>query len=203
MNLFSYIVQAFHNMGLLQFFALYLYNENLCSYKNFYTSLLDYFLLNPDTVAGKVFNKVSGYLDGVLEETGNLTCSDERFGKVQWPFEEYIYLCAAYELDKFYDETADFLATFGIEKEIFEDLLNFQRKITKMPFDSEVTIESDHNFGEYFNNLLDSKPATLKAEKLCKTVTAKPFADWEHYAKVVVWYGRMGWTSFKDDVTEM
>ena len=190
MNLFSYIVQAFHNMGLLQFFALYLYNENLCSYKKFYTSLLDYFLSNPNTVAGRTFNKVSCYLDGVLEETGKLTCNDERFGKVQWPFEEYIYLCTAYELDKFYDEIAEFLATFGIEKEIFEDLLNFQRNIMKKPFDSEVTIEANHNFGEYFNNLLNSKPATLKAEKLCKTVTAKPFTNWEHYAKVVVWYGR-------------
>lgn len=177
-------------MGLLQFFALYLYNEKLSTYKDFYISLLDYFLSNPDTVAGKAFNTVSGYLDGVLEETGKLTCCDERFGKVQWPFEEYIYLCTAYELDKFYDEIAPFLATFGIEENVFADLLNFRRKIMKRPFDSEVTIEADRNFGEYFNSILNGKTAELKAEKLSKTVTARPFASWEHYAKVVVWYGR-------------
>jgi len=190
MNLFSFVVQAFHNMGLLQFFALYLYNEKLSSYKNFYTSLLEFFLSNPDTVAGRAFAQVSRYLDGVLEETGSLTCCDERFGKVQWPFEEFIYLCTVYELDKFYEEITPFLATFGIEKEIFEDLLKFQHSIMKRPFDSEVVIESDYNFGEYFNNILNGKTAHLRAEKLSKTVTAKPFASWEHYAKVVVWYGR-------------
>lgn len=190
MNLFSCVVQAFHHMGLLQFFALYLYNENISSYKNFYTSLLEHFLSNPETVAGKVFNKVSSYLDDVLAEKGTLSCSDERFGKVQWPFEEYIYLSTVYELDKFYDEIAGFLKGFAIENEIFEDLLNFQRKIMKRPFDSELTIEANHNFVEYFNNLLNISPAELKAEKLCKTLSAKPFANWEHYAKVVVWYGR-------------
>jgi hypothetical protein len=60
----------------------------------------------------------------------------------------------------------------------------------KQPFDSEISIEMNYNFGEYFNNLLNSKPAELRAQKLCKTVIAKPFANWEHYAKVVVWYGR-------------
>ena len=109
---------------------------------------------------------------------------------MQWPFEEYIYLCTVYELDKFYDEIADFLKGFEIEDEIFEDLLNFQKKIMKRPFDSEVTIEANHNFDEYFQNLLNCKSAKLSAEKICRTVTAKPFANWEHYAKVVVWYGR-------------
>ncbi len=190
MNLFSFTVQAFHHMGLLQFFALYLYNENLSSYKNFYTSLLDYFLSNPDTVAGRAFNTVIGYLDDVLAEKGTLSCCDERFGKVQWPFEEYVYLCIVYEIDKFYDEIAEFLATFGIEKDVFSDLLNFQRRIMKRPFDSEVTIEAEHNFDEYFNNLLNSKPAKLKTDKLIRSVSAKPFVNWEHYAKVVAWYGR-------------
>ena len=26
--------------------------------------------------------------------------------------------------------------------------------------------------------------------------------DWFNYGKFVVWYGRMGWASYKDDVTE-
>ena len=82
MNLFSFIVQAFHHMGILQFFAIYLYNEGLCSYKEFYTTLLDYFLSNTDTVAGRTFQKISSYLDDVLLEKGTLSCSDKRFGKI-------------------------------------------------------------------------------------------------------------------------
>ena len=190
MNLFSFVVQAFHHMGILQFFALYLYNEGLCSYKNFYISLLDHFLSHPDTVAGRTFDKISKHLDDVLLEKGTLSCCDERFGKVQWPFEEYAYLCTAYELDKFFDEIADFLSTFKIEKSVFDDLLAFQKTIIKKPFDSEITVTANHNFDSYFNSLLNGKPAKLTACILEKTVRVKPFANWEHYAKVVAWYGR-------------
>lgn len=190
MNLFSFIVQAFHHMGILQFFAIYLYNEGICSYKEFYSSLLDYFISHTDTVAGKTFNKVSEYLDDVLLEKGTLSCCDERFGKVQWPFEEYVYLCIVYELDKFFDEIRDFLSRFKIEKNIFNDLYAFQKKIIKKPFDSEITITANHNFDSYFNNILNGKPAKLNACAFEKIVRKKPFLNWEHYAKVVAWYGR-------------
>jgi len=190
MNLFSFVVQAFHHMGILQFFALYLYNEGICSYKNFYTALLEHFLSRPNTVAGRTFDKISKCLDDVLLEKGTLSCCDERFGKVQWPLEEYAYLCTVYELDKFFDEIADFLSTFRTEKSVFDDLLAFQKTIIKKPFDSEITVKANHNFDSYFNNILDAKPAKLTACRLEKTVKTKPFANWEQYSKVVAWYGR-------------
>lgn len=190
MNLFSYVIQAFHHMGLLQFFALYLYNEGICSYKDFYTGLLDYFLANPETVAGKVFQKISGFLDKVLEEKGTLSCSDERFGKVQWPFEEYIFLCTAYELDKFYDEISIFLKRFNFDEETLSELLNFQRSIVKRPDDINVTIVSQYDFFTYFNNLLDGKEARLIKKEVKADICVRPFESWEMYAKKVVWYGR-------------
>ena len=190
MNLFSYVVQAYHHMGILQFFALYLYNEGICSYKDFYTGLLDHFLANPETVAGKVFYKISGYLDKVLEERGTLSCCDERFGKVQWPFEEYAYLCTVYESDKFYDEIVDFLKRFNIDGTVFDELLKFQRSIIKKPYDTHITITSKYDFLDYFNKLLDGKTAALVKNDVTAELCLRPFGSWEMYAKVVVWYGR-------------
>lgn len=190
MNLFSYVVQAFHHMGLLQLFALYLYNEGLCSYKEFYTSLLDHFLSAPETVGGKLFAKISSCLDDVLSEKGTLSISDERFGKVQWPFEEYAYLCTIYESDRFYDEITDFLNRFGIEDDIFTALLSFQKNIMKRPFDCEVEITSEYDFADYFNAVIYGENPVLKKHKITAAFSVKPFIDWEMYAKVIVWYGR-------------
>ena len=190
MNLFSYVVQAFHHMGLLQFFALYLYNEGLCSYKEFYTSLLKYFLSEPDTVAGKVFHKINRCLDDVLLEKGTLSISDERFGKVQWPFEEYAYLCTVYESDKFYGEIVPFLKKFGIENDVFEELLSFQKNIMKKPFEEDFLFESKYNLFDYFNDVLNGKKNRIlnKPEKF--SVKVNSFDTWEKFARIVAWYGR-------------
>ncbi|MBR5827416.1 MAG: radical SAM protein [Clostridia bacterium] len=190
MNLFSYVVQAYHHMGLLQFFALYLYSEGICSYKDFYTGLLDYFLENPETVAGKAFGRIRGFLDDVLEEKGTLSCCDERFGKVQWPFEEYAYLCTVYESDTFYNEIEGFLRRFGISEEIFGELLSFQRNIVKKPDDENIKIVSGYDFIEYFNSILDGKEALLTKKNVDVQFSVRPFESWEMYAKKVVWYGR-------------
>jgi putative methyltransferase len=190
MNLFSYVVQAYHHMGLLQFFALYLYNEGICSYKNFYTGLLTHLLNNPDSVAGGIFTRVSEFLEKVLAEKGTLSCCDERFGRVQWPFEEYIYLCTVYESDKFYSEIADFLKQLNIDEILFKQLLDFQKNIIKKPFDTEVTVKSEYDFLTYFNSLLDGKQAELKKKEIFSHFRVRPFENWEMYAKKVVWYGR-------------
>lgn len=190
MNLFSYTIQAFHHMGLLQFFALYLYNEGICSYKEFYTSLLEFFLSNPDTVGGKIFGRINTFLDDVLQEKGTLSCCDERFGKVQWPFEEYAYLCVVYELDRFYDEISEWLKRFDTDEILFQEIMEFQRKMIKKPFESRVCFETQFEFPVYFSNLLDGKATSLVKAETNIDIRVPLFEDWETYAKEVAWYGR-------------
>lgn len=190
MNLFSYMIQCCHHMGILQFFALYLYNEGLCSYKEFYSSALEHFLSQPDTVAGGIFKKISGYLDEVLAERGTLSCCDERFGRVQWTFEEFAFLGMAYEAEKFYDEIKGFLSRFGIEEKVFNSLFEFQKNMIKQPFDNEKSFDISYDFLAYFREILDGgKPELMQGENTV-TVNAKPFASWAEFARVVAWYGR-------------
>ena len=204
MNLFSCTVQAFHHMGLLIFFALYLYGEGLCSYKEFYTSLLNHFLSNPNTVAGKAIKSVDGYLDSVLREEGTLSCADKRFGKVQWPFEEYAYLCTVYELDVFHEEISGFLRGFGIDREIFEALADFQKNMMKRPFGAKTEFETSYNFIEYFTDIINGRNAVLKKQASVIRTNAKDFESWEEFARVIAWYGRKnGATTYlKDTETE-
>ncbi len=205
MNLFAYVVQAFHHMGILQFFAIYLFNEGLCSYKEFYTSLLEHFLNNPDTVAGKVFRQIEKYLEDVVCERGTLSCRDERFGKVQWPFEEYAYLCIVYKLDDFYRELMPFLKKFNIEKEVFEELIGFQTKIMKRPFEKSCGFKTRYNFTEYFTSIIEGKEQTLKSSDEFVRFNPEHFENWEEFAKVIAWYGRKNGRStyIKEVLVEM
>ena len=190
MNLFSYVVQAFHHMGLLQFFALYLYNEGICSYKDFYTSLLDYFMSDEQTLGGKIFSKIDSLLNDVIAEKGTLSCCDDRFGNVQWPFEEYVYLSVIYEIDRFYSEIVAFLSKFNIPESIFPELLNFQKMMMKTPFCEDFTFDCSYNFLEYFNSILNGTHISLINETQKIVINAKRFVNWEMFAKIVAWYGR-------------
>lgn len=201
MNLFSYIVQAFHHMGILQFFALFLYNEEICSYKEFYTELLNYCLSEHQTIAGKTFKKIESYLDMVLNENGTLSCSDERFGRVQWPFEEYAYLCIMYEADAFYEEIEVFLRKFNIDADIFSELMSFQKNMMKKPFENKTGFKTRYSFLEYFFDILGGKKPLLKKEEKVVNFDASVFESWEEFAKVVAWYGRKtGSTTYLKDV---
>ena len=190
MNLFSYTVQAFHHMGLLQFFAIYLYNEGICSYADFYTAVLAHFLSEAAGGKENAFLKIERHLDDVLLEKGTLSCADERFGRVQWPFEEYLFLDTVYDLDGFYDGISDFLRGYFTDEELFSELLSFQKKMIKRPFDTSSEFLLRYNFPLYFNAILDGKTAPLVKEDKNISITARRFDNWESYAKIIVWYGR-------------
>lgn len=190
MNIISATVQGCHHMGILQFFALYLYNEGLSSYKNFYCSLVDYFYVRPETVAGKALRCIEAQLDEVLAEKGTLGLNDERFGGIVWTFEEYLFLCLSYEADRFYSEAESFLKGFGISEDIFTQLMVFQKKMTKQPFTGAFELETDYDFLEYFKKIIGGEKAALKAEKSAVAVNAKPFSSWAEFARVVAWYSR-------------
>lgn len=190
MNVFAATVQACHHLGLLQFFAIYLYLEDKCSYKDFYNGFIDYFSARPESVAGRALDKINGYLDLVLEEKGTLSCSDDRFGDVLWTFEEFMFLYITYESEKFYAEAEEFLFGFGIDKDILNNLMLFQRNLARRPFDGRTEFDVSYNFPEYFREALDRRRIPLVREDITVTVDAKPFSSWEEFARVVAWYGR-------------
>ncbi len=190
MNIISAVFQGCHNMGILQFFALYLYNEGICSYKDFYCSFTDYFLQRPESVAGKALSEIDKQLDKVLSGEGTLSICDSRFGKILWTLEEYLFSSISYEIDRFYSETEEFLLRFCEKDEIFENLSVFQRNMIRKPFTGNIEFEVAYGFIEYFRNIYDGKKAVLNKEANCVTVEAKTFASWEEFARIVAWYGR-------------
>ena len=42
-----------------------------------------------------------------------------------------------------------------------------------------------------------------KREHRLKLVDSTVYDNWQDFSRFVVWYGKMGWSSYKDDVTEI
>lgn len=190
MNIISAAVQGCHHMGILQFFALYLYNEGLSSYKNLYCSFVDYFYTRPETVAGRALHRIEAQLDEVLAQTGTLGLNDERFGGIVWTFEEYLFLCLTYEAQTFYAEVQPFLKGFGIDEDIYTSLMSFQQKMIKQPFEGAFEFDCGYDFIDYFKKIISGEQAELKAENITVAVDAKPFKSWAEFARVVAWFSR-------------
>lgn len=190
MNIISAAVQCCHHMGILQFFALYLYNEGVSSYKNFYCSFVDYFYVRPETVAGRALRRIEAQLDKVLAQTGTLGLDDERFGGIVWTFEEYLFLCLTFEAQTFYTEAESFLKGFGIDEKIYTSLMSFQQKMIKQPFADSFEFDCCYDFIDYFKKIISGEQAKLKAENVTVAVDAKPFKSWAEFAKIVAWFSR-------------
>ncbi len=197
MNVFSYFVQSFHHLGLLRFVALYLYNSLSVSYKDFYSSLIDFFNNNPEIVAGKAMKLVEEKLHGVIEKSVSITQADSRFGSVEWPLEELVFLMTVYERDRFYEEIKPLVYSFISDKAFADELLEYQKFLIKYP---EISCEEkcfNYDFPSYFENALNSDNADLEEKEIKLVLDKKGFPlSWEDYARFVVWYGRKSGSNF-------
>lgn len=191
MNIYSATVQAFHHEGLLMLFALYLNNEKNITYSDFYTKFIDFMFSHPDSVGGKIFTNLKERFEAVAEGEAGLVWEDRRFGDVGWPSEEFAFLNAAFEAEKFYSEIKEFLSSFFDDSEIFENLFAYQQNVVKMPFTESIDFECGYDFKDYFSNLLCGTSAVLKKTP-CRYTVPNPVKcnSWQDYARYVVWYGR-------------
>ncbi len=192
-NIFVAVTGSFHNLGILQCFAIYLFNEHNVKYTDFYLGLIEYFKNNPESVAGKIYQDLFGKLKEVTEHSGSCETFLPEFGNVNWPVEEWFFLQIISKFDLFFEEIREFLMSFNIDSEIFENLLIYQTKMIKKPFVRHSSFNVDFNFPEYFNNIYNGKHKELKKINLkINIVDTKAKNNYPDYARETVWYGRKG-----------
>lgn len=191
MNLLSVVVQCFHHMNLLQFFALYLYHERGVEYIDFYEGLLSFMRDNPATVCGAAYTNLKKRLLDVVAGRGGLLAYDSVFGDITWPFEEYAYLKVVRELDRFYNEIPGFLSRFEIPDKLYQNLSDYQRRIIKTPGNKKAEIRLDYNLHEYFTGIFTGAGTKLEPRQcVLKIADDSGISGWEDYARKVVWFGR-------------
>lgn len=187
--MFCIVLQAFHHFGLLKFFALYLRNEKNVSFYAFYNGLMEYIFSSKNTFLGNLFDEL--YRRKSDTDTADWTYQKDVFGKMGWYFEEGAFLEIVYNWDEFWSDIGPFLKSFSYDEGVFKDLLNYQKSVIRRKGVSKLTIESEHNFYEYFQGIIEGKKIPLKkAKNIIKICSSVPTETWEDYAKATVWFGK-------------
>ena len=187
--MFSVVLQTFHHLGFTRFFAVYLNKEKGIPYYDFYSSLCDY-----------IYNKSNGFLHRLFKELYERKADTEKaewtyqkdiFGSVGWYFEEGAFLEMVMNFEESCSELIPFLEGFGIENDIFSDLLEFQFGLIRQLETTDLHKEFSYNFYPYFRALEEGNSAELKKipNRLDIDATRKT-ASWEEYAKEFVWFGK-------------
>jgi radical SAM superfamily enzyme YgiQ (UPF0313 family) len=201
-NLFALFVQCCHHMGLLKYFAIYLYYANHIEYDDFYKSLLSRFENAGSGVCGRVYQSMRAVYNSFLETGSELSYTNILFGNITWFPEEGAFLEFVLCMEAFYKEATDFLREYDISPEIFEDLLLFQKNIVKRPGRNNLEIALQYDWHRYFsenNRTVDADPER-KSNILHISAPGNP-ETWVDYARENVWFGRRaGRTVFLDGV---
>ncbi len=187
--MFSVILQTFHHLGLIRYFAIYINKEKGVSYYDFYNQLYDYIFDVNKGFLNKFFKEL--YDRKLDSEKAEWTYQRDLFSTTGWYFEEGAFLEMAYHSDEFNEDIKPFLLSFGIEDDIFNDLFEYQKKLIRKPFINEVEIKSGYSFYKYFNAIDEGRYDKLR--KVNNTLSIKAHKDiqsWDVYAREVIWFGK-------------
>lgn len=201
-TLFFIFIQTFHQLGLLHFFAVYLFYEKGVEYQDFYKGLIEWSAINKNTLCGHIYGEFIDKLRGVPEGKGSRTYINELYGNIVWPLEEGAFLDILPCSELFYDEIKDFLSDFNIESSVFNNLMTYQTGMMKRPMKYEADISLDYDFHRYFSKIYVHAHSNLEPVKNILHLKDDNCAKtWKDYAIENVWYGRNDSRTLFRDIT--
>lgn len=187
-NLFSILVQCFHNLGLLRCFAIYQRNENGLKYIDFYRRLLEFAVSAKGTLVYELFERFRKEFENLTD--GKWMYRNELFGEGAWFPEEGAFLEILLQYDRFWYEIKAFLDTFHWEDGVYADLAVYQRAIVKRPGTQAVVLTLAYDWYGYFDGVYAGKrEAPVKRGNILR-IAGNATANWKDYARETVWYGR-------------
>ena len=199
-NMFSVCLQAFHSLGLLRCFALYLRYEKNVSYYDFYTSLLDY-IMNTDT--GFLNSLFTSFRDKYENSAdGEWNYFNEELGNIIWFFEEGAFIECIKNYDAYKKSILPFIKSFGIDEEMFREIEKYQDNILKTPFRQNYDFTLNYDLHTYFSLLMQGKKICPERKETAYSFRQdKVFDSWHDFAKFTVWYGRRkGASTFMNEI---
>lgn len=192
-NILHVFVRTFHNLGLLQCLAIYLYYEKKIKYMDFYCSLIDWAKENPDSICGRIYTWLENKYREILENKGSLTCYDPDFGELTWPLEEGSFLKVVKEYPAFFEEIIPFADKFISDKALLSDILKYQKAVVKNPYSKRSELELQYDFYKFFTEIYNGNySALIKRENKISLDSEEVSADLIEFAKDTVWFGRKG-----------
>jgi len=199
---FFYIAKAFHGNGLLRAFAIYLFIEKKVPYEVFYDGFINFFEAHPDLLTAKLYFEIKKHAAEQAKGENNRKLTFEPCGDIIWDDHEFLVLHLLEKLELFYEEMLPYLKQYSIPEDIFEDLLAYQKAIMRRPNDSDQTVLLQYDVHQFLSDVYINQAHPLQKKTHRLLMRATPVQQtWRDFGKIVVWFGRMGWSSYKDDLS--
>ncbi len=185
--MFAVVLQTFHHLALLRFFAIYLHRERGLSYYDFYQALFRY-----------IYEENRGSLHALFQElydrkadtdTADWTYQKDVFSSTGWYFEEGAFLELISSGDGFWNDILPFLKSFEIHEPLFGELLTYQRQVLRTLERHETELSLHWNFYPYFEDQSGKTPLRRVNARL-RAASDLGIRSWADYARRVVWFGK-------------
>ncbi len=199
-SLFAAFTQAMHACGLLRCFSVYAFYELGKDYRSFYEGLMEYIESGNAPFTNELYQTVKTSFKELAKGV------NPRFyvpfvGNLVWDHYEYMFLFISGNPDKFYDELMPYLRSVIKDENILSQLLAYQKAVLRRPNEEFSECITEYNFHDYFRNIYINRYSAPQKGSF-KTVfrDSNPVNSWEEFGKRVVWYGKMGSKSYKDNI---
>jgi len=201
---YSWAVQAFHTLGLLQNIAITFVNVYNINYSDFYLSWIKYAEDNPNTLIGAEIKQQNKSINNILNGETHGQLVPEYNLDIIWPTEEATLLRLLSNIDVFYKECAVFVKhflkenNFKAEDSFIKELISLQKELMVHYRDNgeSVKLKLNYNLDEYVTDIKNGITSELTKYQKPKTCTIikswKDAGNKENFAREIVWYGRKG-----------
>ena len=201
-NILGVFVRAFHNLGLLQCFAIYLYFEQGLRYMDFYERLIGYAKHAPETVIGRIYCWLYGKYAEILNGGGSLTWAEPAFGGLTWPLEEAAFLKVMKDLPQYRAEIRTFLSPFFEDPDICEDLFAYQTAVVKTPDAARIVLTCGYDWRAYFSAAYQNLTPSLGRRPVRYRIDpGRISSDLPVFARETIWFARRGGQNIIESIT--
>ncbi len=200
-NIFTCFEESFHHYGILKFIAIYLYKELGVPYEDFYNAIINFAKENKSSIVYSTYEKLYSFFKAISLEKPIQLYANEIYGNITWIPKNVAHLDTIYRIDDFYKEIKPLIMSFGLDEDMADEIIKYEKTILKLPGKNNFTTEFSYNLHEYFSGVLEDSFVPL--EKKSNTVSvANPFVpdNWKQYAMEATWFGKNG-TTFNQGIT--
>lgn len=187
-QIYKWLILYGHYLGYFQYISRFLRGYKNVSYLSFYKKLLSFVKSNEGSFLKEEFDLTYDALNKVLIKEGPWgRVLDNVRKNFAWRFEEVTAIRSAENKDRLYEEIKPFLEEFGLEKNLLEELIYFQKNTIIDPFQKyPLNIEMNYNIHE-----LISDSENLTKQKNSYVVEGKTYnGDLYEWGKEIMWWGR-------------
>ncbi len=194
-NIFACFEESFHHNGILKYIAVYLHYDKGIPYEDIYNMVIRYAKKHKDSVLRPAYDYLYRFYKSISEEAPIELYSNEIFGKITWVPKKVPHLATIYRLDEFYSEIKPHLRYLGVQDDIIEELIEFQKAALKLPYRNNYSVEFKKDWARYFRDALSGNYKPLEDKPIRISINNEIHAsNWKDYALEAVWFGKNGIT---------